>query len=226
MSRKVIESKSTGIYRRKRYPPITLKTKKGKFSIRDLKSFEKLTRQHIEGFDLKRLLGRLEAAGKRVIKAHGGKLKLKERLPSGAIREAIFWVREEAPPIAHDASDLLWEIVSLRHSIKENHVENAALHAFRLGRIAERINVRPFEAAVKTGFQSRKGFQQLREAKGRKYSKAAVGWQTEANRMIHINPNLKWTTVCNKIADRSGKSGLEVVGRTVRNRTKDPRKLS
>ncbi len=225
MSRKVIESKSTGIYRRVR-TDITFKTKKGKFSPRDLKSFVKLTRQINESFDLKRLLGRLEAAGKRMIQAHGGKLELKERLPSGRIRETILWLPEDAPPIAHDARQLLFEIVCLRDWIGKNHAENAALHAFRLGRIAEKINVRPFEAAVKTGFQTLKGLQQLREAKGRKYREAAVEWQREAERMIHKNPHLKWTTACNKIADRSKDSEFKVSRRTVLARTKNPRKLS
>ena len=226
MSRKVIESKSTGIYGRVRHTHITFKTKKGKFSTRDLKSFVKLSRQINEGFDLKRLLGRLEAAGKRMLKAHGGKLKLKELLPSGVIRETILWLPEDAPPIAHDARKLLWEIVCVRDWIEKNHTENAALYAYRLGHIAERINVRPFEAAVKTGSGTRKGLHKGREAKAGKYRDAAVEWQEEAERMVHKNPHLPWTTACNKIAKKLKDSELSPCARTIRNRTQDPRKPS
>ena len=225
MSRKVIESKSTGIYRRVR-THITFKTKKGKFSPRDLKSFVKLSRQINEGFDLKRLLGQLEAVGKRVIKAHGGKLKLKERLPSGGIRETILWLPEDAPPIAHDARELLFEIVCLRDWVGKNHAENAALYGFRLGRIAEKINIRPFEAVVKTGSGIRKGLHKGRETKGRKFEREVPKWQREGDSMVRKNPHLKWTTVCDRIAAQWTNSGFRVSGRTVRNRTKYPRKFS
>lgn len=195
------------------------------------------TRQQAAEYNIHRELDRLEKWAKETLKDHGispGRQTRKVRIGKMGVY-SLHWPGRGLP-FPPDASTvrpvhLILDTQLLRDMLKELERENpkfvtelrhVAVDAYRLGRLAEKVKVSPFERDVKLGAKRRpiliKGNVTQRAEREAMYPR----WQAVGNELRAKNRNRSWTDILKEVKDEHfPEDGLS----TIRTHTTDPRKV-
>ena len=216
MSRKIIYGKSTGIYREATVR-IDLKREDGNPSARGIKEAKKFFRELTKARDIYWQLDQWDQIAKDTIAKYGGNHNWPPAVP------------KNAPPMARDAIQLLSSVLITRDHLKEARAKNQeqmaknlAIDVLELGRLIERIRVRPFETFTRTGIKNREATRKGGREKARLWNSEyrKEHWQTEAEELSQKYPYQSWTQIKSKIATKYGIS----IRTVTRSGKRNPRK--
>lgn len=123
-------------------------------------------------------------------------------------------VKPHEVALAEDARDSLYDVVAFRQLLHGADVGRVALAAFMLGRLAERMDVRPFEPHAKRAIVTER---KRKEGHERKYNATAKrrAVQQAAKRLRRDAPDIKKTALVRRIRKAVQAAGLMISERTV-----------
>ncbi len=131
------------------------------------------TTVNLEAEDSRDVIGIFEALEQRnlerILKYYEGEaLRI---LRAGGIESFPCNVPDNANPIVRDAHSLIYDIMAIRHWVKDQNAEWAAVCAFWAGYTAAAMEVRPYEPAARAGRAGSRNLERGRKCKKDRHAK-------------------------------------------------------